>query len=155
MRMHSILYVRFSFLHEFCSKKHHRSCAITNLGVLRFGDVDEDLGGGVHDVEEAHDGGAVVGDGGALVVVDELVHPAGAQRGPHRVRHRRARADVADHLRAALRRVRPLLEQDDLRLHHRRHGWWLRGGGARVWSEARDLGGARRRGGRREKGFAV
>lgn len=99
----------------------------------------------MHDVEEAHDGGAVVGDGGALVVVDELVHPAGAQGGPHRVGHGRARADVADHLRAALRRVRPLLEQDDLRLHHRRHGWWLRGGGARVWSEARDLGGARRK----------
>ena len=68
------------------------------------------------DVEEAHDGGAVVGDGGALVVVDELVHPSGAQRGPHRVRHRRARADVAQHLPAALRRVRALLEQDDLRL---------------------------------------
>jgi hypothetical protein len=48
--------------------------------------------------------------------VDELVHPAGPQRGPHRVRHRRARADVAQHLPAALRRVRPLLEEDDLRL---------------------------------------
>lgn len=94
------------------------------------------------DVEEAHDGGAVVGDGGdALVVVDELVHSPGAQRGPHRVRHRRAGADVAQHLPAALRRVRALLEEDDLRLHHRRHGWRLRGGGARVWSE-----GSRRRG---------
>lgn len=69
------------------------------------------------DVEEAHDGGAVVGDGGAaLVVVDELVHAAWPQRGAHRVRHRRARVDVAHHLRAPLRRVRPLLEQDDLRL---------------------------------------
>lgn len=75
------------------------------------------------DVEEAHDGGAVVGDGGAaLVVVDELVHAAWPQRGAHRVRHRRARVDVAHHLRAPLRRVRPLLEQDDLRLHHGRHG---------------------------------
>ena len=41
------------------------------LGVLRLGDVDEDSGGGVNDVEELHDGGAVVGDGdGSLVVVD-------------------------------------------------------------------------------------
>jgi len=87
----------------------------------------------VHDVEEAHDGGAVVGDGdAALVVVDELVHAPGPQRGPHGVRHRRARVDVAHHLRAPLRRVRALLEQDDLRLHHRRHGWGLRE--ARVWS---------------------
>lgn len=71
----------------------------------------------MHDVEEAHDGCAVVGDGdSALVVVDELVHPPGPQRGPHGVAHRRARVDVAHHLRAPLRRVRALLEQDDLRL---------------------------------------
>ena len=96
----------------------HRGALLKNgyLGVLILGDVDEDLGGGVDDVEEAHDGGAVVGDGGALAVVDELVHPAGAQRGVQHVRHRHARADVAQHLPAALRRVRALLEQDDLRL---------------------------------------
>ena len=71
----------------------------------------------MHDVEKAHDGGAVVGDGdSALVVVDELVHPPGPQRGQHGVAHRRARVDVAHHLRAPLRRVRALLEQDDLRL---------------------------------------
>jgi len=96
----------------------------------------------VHDVEEAHDGGAVVGDGdAALVVVDELVHAPGPQRGPHDVRHRRARVDVAHHLRAPLRRVRALLEQDDLRLHHRRHGWGL-GGWAklRVWSVRGNVG---------------
>jgi hypothetical protein len=75
-----------------------------------------DLGGKVHDVEEAHDGGAVVGDGDtALVVVDELVIPSGAQRGPHCVPHRRARVDVAHRLRAPLRRVCALLEQDELR----------------------------------------
>lgn len=71
----------------------------------------------MHDVEEAHDGGAVVGDGdSALVVVDELVHPPRPQRGPHGVAHRRARVDIAHHLSAPLRRVRALLEQDDLRL---------------------------------------
>ena len=42
-----------------------------NLGVLRLGNVDEDLGGGVDDVKEFHDGGAVVGNGdSALVIVD-------------------------------------------------------------------------------------
>jgi hypothetical protein len=71
----------------------------------------------VDDVEEAHNGGAVVGDGdAALVVVNELVHAAGPQRGAHRVHHRRARVDVAHHLRLPLRRVRALLEQDNLRL---------------------------------------
>jgi len=77
----------------------------------------------VHDVEEAHDGCAVVGDGdAALVVVDELVHAPGPQRGTHGVRHRRARVDVAHHLRAPLRRVRALLEQDDLRLLRDKNG---------------------------------
>ena len=77
----------------------------------------------MHDVEEAHDGGAVVGDGdAALVVVDELVHAPGPQRGTHGVRHRRARVDVAHHLRAPLRRVRALLEQDDLRLLRDKNG---------------------------------
>jgi hypothetical protein len=44
----------------------------------------------------------------------KLVHPAGAQRGLHRDRHRHARADVAQHLPAALRCIFPLLEEDDL-----------------------------------------
>jgi hypothetical protein len=88
-----------------------------HLGVLRLGDVDEDLGGGVDDVEKAHDGGAVVGDGAAaLVVMDELIHAAGPQRGAHGVRHRRARVDVAHRMCLPLRRVCALLQQDDLRL---------------------------------------
>lgn len=69
------------------------------------------------DVEELHDGGAVVGDGDvALVVVNELVHSPGTQRGPHHVRHGRAGVDVAHQLRLPLRRVRPFLQQYDLRL---------------------------------------
>lgn len=88
-----------------------------NLGVLGLGNVDEDLGGGVDDVKEFHDGGAVVGNGdSALVVVDQLVHTPGPQRGPHHIGHRRASVDVAHQLRFSLRRIRPLLQQYDLRL---------------------------------------
>lgn len=90
---------------------------VSYLGVLGLGDVDEDLGGGVEDVEELHDGGAVVGDGdGAVGVVDELVHAAGAQGGADHVGDGGAGVDVAHQLRLPLRRVRPFLQQNYLRL---------------------------------------
>jgi len=51
-----------------------------------------------------------------LVVVDELVHAAWAQRGAHGVDHGHACVDVADQLRLALAGVCALPQQDDLRL---------------------------------------
>lgn len=88
-----------------------------HLGVLGLGDVDEDLSSGVDDIKQLHDGGAVVGDsGGALVIVDELVHAPGAQSRPHGVGHRRAGVDIGNHLRLPLGRVRALLQKYDLRL---------------------------------------
>ena len=44
-----------------------RSGSVSDLVVLDFGDVDEDLGGGVVEVDGFKDGRAVVGDGDALV----------------------------------------------------------------------------------------
>ncbi|RRT37172.1 hypothetical protein B296_00046945 [Ensete ventricosum] len=58
----------------------------------------------MNDVEQLHDSGAVIGDGGvALIVVDELVHSSGAQRRANRVGHGCASIDVAHHLRLPLR----------------------------------------------------
>ena len=48
--------------------------------------------------------------------VDELVHAAWAQRGPHSIHQRHAGVDVADQLRLALAGVGAVLQQDDLRL---------------------------------------
>ena len=87
--------------------------------------LDERDSGRVHDLQQLHDGRTIVGDGNlALVIMNQLVHPARAQRGPHHVDHRLARVDVADELRLALRGVGALLEQDNLRLHElgRMHG---------------------------------
>lgn len=51
-----------------------------NLGVLRLGDIDEDLCGGMENIEKLHDGSPVVGNGDVpLVVVNELVHTPGTQ----------------------------------------------------------------------------
>ena len=64
----------------------------------------------MHDLQQLHERRAVVRDrDGALVVVDELVHAARAERGAHDVDDRLARVDVRDELRLALRRVGALL----------------------------------------------
>ena len=51
------------------------------------------------------------------VAVDELVHAARAQGGAHDIGHGRARVDVGNQLRLALRGVGTLLEQNDRGLH--------------------------------------
>lgn len=59
----------------------------------------------MNDVEELHDGGAVVGDRcGALVVHNELVHAAGAQGCADGVDDSLAGIDVGDNLKCAKRR---------------------------------------------------
>ena len=76
----------------------------------------------MNDVKQLHDGGAVIGDGGAaLFVVDELVHSSGAQRRANRVSHGCASIDVAHHLRLPLRGVRPFFQQYDLGLLQSSH----------------------------------
>mmetsp|Transcript_9730 Transcript_9730/g.13306 ORF Transcript_9730/g.13306 Transcript_9730/m.13306 type:complete len:334 (+) Transcript_9730:749-1750(+) len=65
--------------------------AITDLLVLSLGDVDEDLGGGVVDVDRFENSGTIVGDsdGFARVLVahrlQDLVHTLGAQGRLHEV----------------------------------------------------------------------
>ena len=86
--------------------------------------LHESVGGGVHDLQQLHQRRAIVGDGDrAVLIVDQLVHAAGPERGAHDVDDGLACVDVTDQLRFALRRVRPLLEQNDLRLHHRARSW--------------------------------
>mmetsp|Transcript_13265 Transcript_13265/g.26504 ORF Transcript_13265/g.26504 Transcript_13265/m.26504 type:complete len:483 (-) Transcript_13265:112-1560(-) len=63
----------------------HGGGAVAHLPVLDLGDVHEDLGGGVVEVDGVEDGGAVVGDGDGLVggrdALEDLVHAFGAQGG--------------------------------------------------------------------------
>ena len=68
-------------------------------------------------VEELHDGSAVVGNGdGSLIVVDELVHPSRTERGSNHVANRRDGVDVAEKLSFPLRSVCAFFQQYDLRL---------------------------------------
>ena len=90
---------------------------------LCHGDVDEGLGCWVYDIEELHDGGAVVGDGGVSPIEHKLVHAAGSKSGSHGVSDSLACVDIADDLRLSLRGISALLEKDDLRLEGGVHGY--------------------------------
>lgn len=70
----------------------------------------------MHDVEQLHDGGSVIGNGGAFVVVHELVHAPRAERGAHHIDDGNAGVDVADELRFALGDIGALFQQNNLRL---------------------------------------
>ena len=77
-----------ALLEELAGEDDDGGGAVAHLGVLALGDVYEGLGRGVHDVEQLHDGGAVVGDGGGAPRVNhELVHSPGPEGGAHGVRN--------------------------------------------------------------------
>mmetsp|Transcript_9374 Transcript_9374/g.23003 ORF Transcript_9374/g.23003 Transcript_9374/m.23003 type:complete len:450 (+) Transcript_9374:701-2050(+) len=83
-------------------QKHHRGGPVSHRGVLAHRDVDEGLGRRVGDLEELHDRGSVVADGGPPAGGDELVHPPGTQRGSHGIGDGLAGVDVAHELRQSL-----------------------------------------------------
>ena len=51
---------------------------VTDLVVLGLGNVDEGLGSGVHNVEEADQSGAIIADGDLSAGVNKLIHTAGS-----------------------------------------------------------------------------
>ncbi len=91
---------------------------------LRFSNIHKGLGGGMDNIQELHDGGAVVADGGlAAGVHNELVHAARAQRRANGVHYGAAGVDVGYDLLLALGILRPLLQQEYLRLHGVSENW--------------------------------
>lgn len=66
---------------ELCGNKDDRRGSVTDFLVLLLGKVDEDLSGGVFNVEQGEDGGAVVGHRHISNVVDHhFIQTAGAKR---------------------------------------------------------------------------
>lgn len=103
LRVHALLDKRLHRAQQLAREEDDGRRAVADLGVLRERHVDERLGRRVHDLQQLHDGRAIVGDGDpAAVVVDELVAPARAERRAHRVGQGDARVDVGDELRDAL-----------------------------------------------------
>ena len=48
----TLLDVLLDLLEDFSSQNHDGGCSVSNFGILRAGDVDEDTCGGVNDIEE-------------------------------------------------------------------------------------------------------
>jgi hypothetical protein len=76
----TLLDVAANLLQKLCRKKHNTSRAISNLGVLGAGDVDQTFSRRMDDVKELQDGRAVVRDLRLSSLIDnEFVHAARAQ----------------------------------------------------------------------------
>ncbi|KAI3491659.1 hypothetical protein L1887_43971 [Cichorium endivia] len=107
----------FCFAQQFGRQHTHAGGAIAHLVVLHLGDVDQDLGGGIVEVNGLEDGGAVVGDYDVVRAdaLQDLVHALGSERGLDQVAER----DGADE-RAQASVLRTLL-RGLLRENRRRH----------------------------------
>ena len=60
--MHAFLNEGLGLSEEFTSNEDDRGGTITDLVILRLGDVDEGLGSGVNDVKKRDKGSSIVGD---------------------------------------------------------------------------------------------
>lgn len=95
LRAHPLLHKLFHLLQNLARKDHNRGGSIAHLSVLGARDVGQDARCGVHDVQEFHHGGAVVGDGLAAIGVDEeQIAAVGAEGGFYGGLHGEARVDV-------------------------------------------------------------
>ena len=79
LRVHAVLNEGLALAEELPGEDDDGRGSVSDFRVLRLRDVHQGFGRRVHDVEELHDRGAVVGDGGgAAVIVYELVQSARA-----------------------------------------------------------------------------
>ena len=91
----SLLDVLLDLLQNLSGQHNDRRGSVSDLSVLRAGNVGEDAGGGVDNVEQLHDGGAVVGDGLSAILVDQQqVTAVGAERALDGRLHRETCIDV-------------------------------------------------------------
>lgn len=112
-------------LEDFTGEDNDRGGTVANFGVLRSGNVDEDAGGGVNNVEELrrirdglkidfpqtekaldtnlHDGSAVVGNGLLAILIDhEQIATVGTESRLYRGLHGETGIDVGNDLTLAL-----------------------------------------------------
>ena len=115
LRVHTLFDEGLGLLEELTGDKHDGGGSITNLVVLRLGNIDESLGGGMHNVEKRDEGGTIVGDGNAATVVDQLIHTTGAEGRLDDVDDGLAGIDVRDDVALAFHLLSALLHNDDLR----------------------------------------
>jgi len=78
LRVHAFLNELLGILEELSSGEDDGGGTISDFVVLGLGDIDQGLGGGVDNVEEADKSGTIVGDGDGASTVDEFIHTTGS-----------------------------------------------------------------------------
>lgn len=78
LRVHALFNELLGILEELSGGENDGGGTISDFVVLGLGDIDQGLGGGVNNVEEADKSGTIVGDGHGASTVDEFIHTTGS-----------------------------------------------------------------------------
>jgi len=78
LRVHALLNELLGSLEELSGGEDDGGGTISDFVILRLGDIDEGLGGGVDNIEETDKGGTIVGDSDGASRVDEFIHTTGS-----------------------------------------------------------------------------
>lgn len=103
--VHSVLDELLCGLKKLAGEDGDRGGPVSHFFVLGLGDVHEDSGCGVGDIQEMEDGGPVVGDGVVFGSLDHFVHSTGSKGGFDHISHGGTGVDVGDYLISSLRIV--------------------------------------------------
>ena len=96
-------------LEQLSSQQHNSGGSITNLVILRLGNVHQSLCSGMHNVQQLHNLGAIVRDCRCFAIVNEFVHTTRTQSSTNGVCYGLAGVDVAEDLSTTLARVCTIL----------------------------------------------
>jgi len=112
--MDAVLHKALGLFEELGGEEHDRGGAVADFVVLRHGDIDQSARRGVDDVEQVDDGAAIVGDGhsAAILIVDQFITSAWAQRRADDLGDRLARVDVVHHVGGALGLLAAVFQQN-------------------------------------------
>jgi len=114
LRVHAFFNELFGLLEELTGRQDDGGGTVTDLVVLRLGNVDQSLGGGVHNVEESDKSSAIIGDDHLSSCVDKFVHTARTKSGLDDVNDGGASIDVRDDLASAFVVISSFLQDNNL-----------------------------------------
>lgn len=76
-------------------RKNYNGCgSVADLLILRLGDLHERLSSRMNNIEQFHNSGTVVRDGGSATAPDKLIHSTGTQSGSNSVHNSMAGINI-------------------------------------------------------------
>lgn len=114
LRVHALIDEGFGLFEKLTGGQNNGGGSITDLIVLRPGNVYECFSGRMNDIKEADEGGTIIRYGDSASIVDQLVHTSWTKCGLDDIDDRLASIDVGDDVTFALHFLSTFFEDDDL-----------------------------------------